>query len=272
MTSTVESATLRLNLGVRADSPGCNDVRPSLGSFVDGELTGADRLLVSEHLEHCVPCSEHVAWMRDVGSLLRDVADTPVMPPALDGLAGGVVSRTRAERAQSWRGVLSRALDDWHWVLVGAGSVTASFATTLFVSALLTFGPLPERNDSLSALITNLGTPVGSLFVYATPAGSNLDSMLLQVDDSESSRFTAALASYDAPTQADLVDALTDTVTHDGRLLDLSRMHPDTRRYAEALLDQIKSVRMLGPLPTGAAVNVHEVRLVTSTGVTAKGL
>ena len=170
---------------------------------------------------------------------------------------------TRAECAQSWRGVLGHALDDWHWVLVGAGSVTASFATTLFVSALLTFGPLPERNDSLSALITNRGTPAGSLFVYATPAGSNLDSMLLQVDDGESSRLTAALASYDAPTQADLVE---------GRLLDLSRMHPEARRYAEALLDQIKSVRMLGPLPTGAAVNVHEVRLVTSTGVTAKGL
>jgi len=252
----------------------CKALRLQLGAFVDGELAGVEMLRVSQHLESCSNCTQEVADLRAVGMLLRDAAAFEATTPAMCGLAGGVIARVRAESAQSWRGLFQHAIEDWHWAIVCGGSVTATFVT-VFTSAVLLFGPLPVREDSLRSLITNLGSSAGTLLIEAAPAGDDKDSMLMQVDtgvasgaDREMRVLTAMLG---LPTERDLVDALTNVVVPKGRLLDLSSMPENDRRYTESLLDNISRFRLGEPgLGSPGPLTVHRVRLVTNTGVSAK--
>ena len=131
----------------------CEAVHSQFDAFVDGELPGTEMLRVSQHLDACQACAETVADLREVG----DVA-------ARGGLGGGggaADARPRGRRGlaesprrnrQSWRGAFRRGVDDWHWVIVGGGSVAATFVSVVFAAALLLFGPVPVREDSLSAL------------------------------------------------------------------------------------------------------------------------
>ena len=147
----------------------CKAVHSQFNEFVDGELAGAEMLRVSQHLETCVTCADAVAGLRGLGAVLREAASVEAAVPPMLGLAGGVVSRIAAEESQSWRGIFRRGVDDWHWVIVGGGSVAATFISVVFAAALLLFGPVPVREDSLSALISNLGAPAGRLLIEATP-------------------------------------------------------------------------------------------------------
>jgi hypothetical protein len=145
---------------------------------------------------------------------------------------------------------------------------------------ILAFGPAPEREDSLSALLNNLGSPAGLLFVYASPAGSKQDAVLLQVDNGQptASRMTAALASMSdaSRTEADLVQALASVVIQQGgRVVPLASLPLLERHRAELLLTEIMRLRDSQSLPVGRYVDVHEVRLVIGVnviGVTAKSL
>ena len=88
---------------------------------------------------------------------------------------------------------------------------------------------------------------------------------------------TAALATpvglgFQPQTEAQLVGALAEALTRHGRVINLYLMTPEDRRYTESLLDEINRLRFTEPLAVGAALAVHQVRLVTSTGVSAKGL
>ena len=257
----------------------CPRVARQLEAFVDGELSGADRLFVAQHLELCRTCSSSADALTGLGDILRGAVAADVPTPEMAGLAPGVVSRIAAESAQSWRSLAARAADGWHWAIVGGGSVAATFVTTGFVAFILAFGPKPEREDSLAALMSNLGRAPGMLFLYATPGGDGGDSVLMQVDNGEpaASILTAALATpvglgFQPQTEAELVGALADVLTRKGRVVDLYLMSPEDRRYTESLLDEISRLRFTEPLAIGAALAVHQVRLVTSTGVSAKGL
>ena len=99
--------------------------------------------------------------------------------PILDGLADGVISRARAEAAQSWRAIFARAIEDWHWAVVGLGSVAATSTTLLFFSMLLTFGPEPPSRESLAALMNNLRRPAGTVILMATPIGHDQEATLM---------------------------------------------------------------------------------------------
>jgi anti-sigma factor RsiW len=255
----------------------CDAVRPLLGSYVDGELRGHELADVSRHLETCLACGREAEGLSGLGDLLRSAAHDAPPPPEMGGLAGGVVSRVGAESAQSWHGLFERAVEDWHWVIVGAGSVAATFVSTMFLSLVLTFGPAPQRPDSLAALMSNLGSPAGTLFLIATPVSGNGDWVVMQVDDGrpQASRAMTALvrpASAERLSERELVDRLSDAVTRKGRLIDLNEMHPMDRMYTEALLDEINSLHTREPAQAGGTVSVGGVRLVASTGVSAKGL
>jgi hypothetical protein len=250
-----------------------------LGAFVDGELSGAARLRVSQHLASCASCAEAAEALAALGENLRGASAFAPAPPELEGLADGVISRVRAERAQSWRGFLDRLVDDWHYAIVGAGAVTAAFVSIGLVSVMLEFGPKPERDDSLAALITNLNSPAGTLFVEATPiSGKDRESMLMQVgndlleaDDATSAGTVPVVLRY--ASEQELVGALTDAMTRDGRLLELRSMSEQQRRYTEGLLDTIGRLRSgQTAFNSTGSLNVHSLWLVTNTGVTAKGI
>src|SRR4029450_8852839 len=94
--------------------------------------------------------------------------------PIPPGLAAGVVARTRAESYFSWRAGLSRAVDDWHWVIVGGGAVTSTFVAMLFCAGLLLFGTATPNAASLSTLGYNLTVSPGALYAEVAQQGGNL--------------------------------------------------------------------------------------------------
>jgi hypothetical protein len=254
--------------------------KQNLGAFVDGELSGADRLRVSQHLSGCESCAAEAETLGALGDMLRaGITVSDPAPGAFDGLAGGVISRVRAERAQSWRGFVERFMDDWHYAIVGSGAVAAAFVSIAFVSVMLQFGPAPERDDSLAALISNLNSPAGTLFVEATPiSGKDRNSMLMQVgndlvmpDESFGAGAMPVVLRY--VSEQEFVGALSDAMTRDGRLLELRSMTEQQRRYTEGLLDAIGRLRSgQTAFSSAGSLNVHSVWLVTNTGVTAKGI
>jgi anti-sigma factor RsiW len=237
--------------------PSCMDMR--LAEFVDGELNGADRLMVVEHLRDCPSCSAEVEDLREVGDRLRQQAPMPVEP--LAGLAGGVVARVRAERALSWRGMLDRAVDGWHWMLVGSSALGAAAATTVLVAALLHFGPEPSREDSIAGLMT-------------TPPVSVLSS-------GEGALYISSANGDTASVRRGMLVMYLDLVAPEGRLRDPDSLSENEWELARKLVLEIK--RGLQPAsvrasrPVGAAVTTPlpaevSIRFVTTTGVSAKGL
>ncbi len=255
---------------------GCEACARDLGPFMDGELDGARMLRMSRHLETCGACAAALAEMQSVGQVLRGLV--PADPPAVmfDGLAASVVSRSRAESAVSWRATVSRGLDGWHWAIVGGGAVAATFVSTSLLSVILAFGPAPQREDSLSAMMTDLGSPAGFLFVYASPTGERgQDVVMLQVENGRPAapRLVSDLVVSrvnGSATEAELVERFQAIVTRAGRVVSLDSLDPEQRAAAGALLDEIQRLRSRQADTSGRSFQVHEVRLVTSTGVSAK--
>ena len=255
----------------------CAAIRGDLGAFLDGELRGSDMLRVSNHLAQCEACSDEAESFSGLGELVRST--TAVTPEGADmaGLASGVISRMRAEEAQSWSGLAERAVSDWHWAIVGVGSVFATVASTAALTLILAFGPGPGRVDSLRALLSNLGSPAGSLFLYGGQSDDGRDASLFQIENGEpmASGVVAALARRPldrVPSEAELVENLADMVTRNGRVVSFDLLSPDDRQKTEELFVEIRRMRRMGPPSVVTAFTVHEVRLVTSTSVSAKGL
>ncbi len=139
----------------------CVAIRHNLDAFVDDELTGAERLRVSDHLDHCADCRSRLQDLLVIGDFVRLRGEAEAPLSELAGLAGGVISRTRAEADLSWRRLLGRASEDWHWAVVAGGSLAATFASTLSLTAILSFGPAPERQDSVAGYYTSPGASEG---------------------------------------------------------------------------------------------------------------
>jgi anti-sigma factor RsiW len=256
----------------------CSSIGEYLGAYVDGELGAAERMAVSQHLLACPSCADELQDMRQVGDALRVGAATlPTHDVRLQGLASGIISRTRAEDAQSWRAMLGRASEDWHWAFVGAGSLVAAVASILLVSAICGLGPMPDREDSLAAMLTNLQTPAGTLLIMVAPAGPDQAPMLLQFDNGEAGgRAEPAVvpAGFSSPSGSDLALALSQAVVGpDGRMSDLRSMSQPLRQHTETLLDDIQRLSVAPPASwSGRPVSILKLGFVTNTSVSGKAL
>jgi anti-sigma factor RsiW len=259
-------------------APGCHAFGRDLGPFLDGELDGTRMLRTSRHLEVCEACTSALADMRMLGHTLREVTAADIPRIAFEGLAASVVSRSRAESAASWRATLSRGFDDWHWAIVGGGSIAATFVSTSLLSMILAFGPAPQREDSLSAMATGLSSPAGYFFVFASPTGAaGQDVVMLQVENGRPAAppvvsELVVSREHQSATEAELVDRFQQIVTRGGRILSLESLGPEQRATADALLDEITRLRSRPAESTARSFDVYEIRLVTSTGVSAKRL
>jgi anti-sigma factor RsiW len=118
-------------------SDACRHVRDLLDEYLHEELSGAQRLGVSDHLRSCAACADESRALRGLGEALRLSAVRTVPTDALAGLAGGVTSRVKAEDSQSWTASWNRVFEDWHWVAVGFGAVTAAMAMFTLASLML---------------------------------------------------------------------------------------------------------------------------------------
>lgn len=247
-----------------------------LGAFVDNELAGHDRVRVAAHVRACASCSEILEAAVSLGHVLRSVGpDEQQLECQVDGLAPRVLGRIRAEEGASVKHWFVEVFDGLRWALVGAGALGGTALTTGLVCSVLMFGPAPAREDSLSALLGNLGRPPGYLFVLVSSVGRDEFTALLQVENGQptASRSVTALAggatpASRRPSEAQLVDELASTVTRHGRVRSLGSMDRATRRRAEALFDELTSLRGGARVAIDRRVSVHGLRLVTS--VTAK--
>jgi anti-sigma factor RsiW len=256
----------------------CSSVREHLGAYVDGELRPGDRSLVAAHLADCGDCQSALQSIRDLGDLLRARSAAAPEPGDLAGLAAGVISRARAEESQSWRSLLQRGMEDWHWALIGAGSLAAAVVSVLIAAAICAFGPRPARDDSLAALLNNLQTPAGTLLMIATPVGRDQVPMLMQFDNGEPAVAYSAPAvlpaGFAGPSGNDLAVALAQAVVgKDGRMSDLRTMSQRDRMQTEALLQEIQRLRAV-PMASwsGRRVNIQKLGFFTNTQVTGKAL
>jgi len=241
----------------------CDEYRASLGPLVDGELPGAEMLRIADHLEVCVRCRTQVEGLRRMGSLIREGAGGQGEAP-LAGLQAGVLARWRAEDAQSWRGLWDRAVADWHWAIVGVGSLAATAASMLLVWAVFAFGPPPERSDSLAAVLNDLSARSVTSFVVTRPDAAGQSFSGLQNGRAAlvgaSLRGDVVKANFLRPSERDLVDALAAVLTPEGRLLRRAEMGVADWQRTENLLSQIRTMR----------VSAWEVRLFTSASVSAR--
>ena len=252
----------------------CDALRQSLGPYIDGELRGAEMLQVSQHLADCRRCAAEADALSNLGDLLRDAARQDPAPPLPDGLASGVIARVGAEAAQSWRALLARAVDGWHWAAVGAGSVAATFVTAVVVGTALWFGKTPERADSLAALMANLQSSPGTLWIEAKRSGIDTHTVMMLVDSGVPNsagrdvRVVPATLRLGDETETELVLQLLDIVDRGIRNLSAS-----DRRSAETLLGKISDLRSrVMAEGTSGHVMVYRLHLLASTGVSAKAL
>jgi anti-sigma factor RsiW len=236
-------------------------VRLLLGLYVDGELSGADRLRVSRHLNVCADCASDVDAMVGMGDLLRRAAAKEAVARPLEGLASGVVARVRAESAVSWGARLERAVGDSRLLWVGTGSVLGAMATMLLVAFTLFFGQTRAMAGGLEF------SPAGTLLAVAQQGDGVSGGMLLQFNAAHGTRVITE-AMLTGPSERQLIAALADLMMPRGRVRELSEMGPRDRAETEALLDEFLR-RQTKEL---VRVEVQQVRLLTTTDVSAKGL
>lgn len=250
-------------------SASCLDIRRALGAYVDDELSGADRLTVSDHLEACHGCSTEVESLRGIGEALRRrLVHTSALDPALAGLASGVTSRIRAEQSQSWGAVWNRLFDDWHWVAVGLGSVAGAFVSLVVASTMVV---------SAITQLEQMSARAGTLYLIGLPSGGHGGPIMMEFEqnlgEAKSDARMAMPASLGWQAERALVAALGEKLVISGRPVSLDRMSKADREEVLALLSEIAGFRYLEPVRRpGGLTNVSGVHLEVKTSVIASGI
>jgi hypothetical protein len=244
----------------------CRDVLSSLDAFLDDELPGAGRLAISEHLTRCDSSAAERAAISGLGEALRlESGYTGASEDLLGGLVGSVLSRTRAEQAQSWRALWNRAFEDWHWVAVGAGSVAGAFLSLVLASAML--------SSSIDQAM-KMNARTGTLYVMALPHGGRGAPVMMEFEERlgavRSDATMAMPASFGWQAERALVSALDESMVRSGRPASLRGLSDADRDEILALLSEITELRYQEPSRRpGGLTNISGMHLVVSTSVVA---
>ena len=140
----------------------CETARERLEQFVDRELSTTDQVAVQAHLRSCRTCEAHVEDLSLIGWSVR--AGAPAINPAADAAAltviqSGVLTRIRAERAESLRMRVGEMFTDMRllWPALGATTAVvlcATIAINVWRATMAEISP-----DSLVAMLHTLGHP-----------------------------------------------------------------------------------------------------------------
>jgi len=223
-------------------------------------------------LEACAEWAGESPALRGLGGALRVAAVRTVTTDALSGLAGGVTSRVKAEDQQSWTASWNRVFEDWHWVAVGLGAVTAAMAMCTLASLML--------YSSISQLM-QMNARAGTLYLIALPEGGQGEPVVMQYEESLSASVSnptkadalAMPASFGWQAERALVAALDNTLSRNGRTANLRDLPILRREEIRALLQAIPAVTNLEPArrPGGLTI-VSGMHLVMTTSVVASGI
>jgi len=249
----------------------CAATRWKLQAYHDGELAVCDQIAVGAHLEWCGDCSNRLAQMRLIQTVLR--ASAPGRRPGLSGdeaaaFTAALVNRSKAERDQSLVVRLRDMFDDMHLVYAGLGAAAATVACVVIMLGMMRFATR-ERPDSLAAIVNFLANPGSNANPDVIDSGnrSPLVQMPRTVDASISDSYSP---------QEDAFFALAAVVTREGTITNLEMLRASGLRGAaeaqaiEKLMDAMSRARFEPAQVAGLPVAVNMVWLVARTTVRAK--
>jgi len=236
----------------------CRQMRRQLSAFHDGELPVGEQIALQAHLRECPDCAAEVREMDDLAACLRAGAlSEEVSPEEWQGLPSMVVSRMKAEDAQSISGMTGRFFEDMHlfWAVLGATGATVACLALIFT--IFYFG-------------------------ITSPAGSNMNPVVMNARmDLPSAASNEAFPASALLDQEDLALALDAVVTREGRISKLeviqpgdgrNGLSPEERQAVLALIDAISKARFEPARYAGSRVPVavNMVWLYASLTVKAK--
>jgi hypothetical protein len=178
----------------------------------------------------------------------------------LASMSAAVVSRVKAEHAESLPSRLSRLFEDLHLVWAALAATTAAATCAAVVAAVLYFAPR-ERSDSLSAVLAALAAP-----------GSDRNPLLLD-NRVALPRFEAEPVNIPLTTEGtDVMLAVSSVVTRDGRVTfpSLLSASPYSADEDRRVMDAVSATRFEPAMRAGAPVAVNLVWLLERTTVRGK--
>jgi hypothetical protein len=237
----------------------CASVRRRLTAFHDRELPVEEQIAVGAHIGSCPPCAREAAVLAELSQVFRAAAAASGADrDDLSGLRADILSRLKQEREGMLPARLQRFRDDVHLVWIGMAAAAATLVCGAIMAGLLYYAS-PERDDSLSALITALASP-----------GSNENPVRLQPYDMlypSPGADAVPAALVDSMTQDEAILTLQAIVTREGTVGGLELLSDQQGHEIEQLLDAISRARFAPARRRGSPVAVNMVWLLAHTTV-----
>jgi hypothetical protein len=242
----------------------CEATRRRLSAFHDRELSIADEIAVSAHLDWCAKCAEVSSEIRMIGGALRAAAPgrAPLSNDEAAGFIGSVVGRLKAEHDASILARVRLAFNDFRLVYVSVSATAAATVCLIVMMALMRFAT-DSRPDSLAAILN----------VMATPFGCDASTSEIQDTMACRARWVESFQRANETAQQDTVFTLDAVVTQGGQLANFAGMRAS--RYetatdqAQAIAELLDSVSRARSDAEPADLLGELVRIVTSETVRA---
>ncbi len=246
----------------------CGAVRRQLSAYHDGELEIGDQIALESHLRECGDCRSEARELQSVSAMVRVAALAANRNvPELGAFASNVVSRMKAERAESFGGQTRALFDDLHLVWAALGATGATVACLAIVFTLFYFAT-HERPDSVGAIYAMLSSPAGTNqnpFYQLNPS--------LQLPSAmDAGAFPEAVSK-----EGDAVFALAAMITREGEVRYLNLLHASegagpsmSAQERKALLDTISKARFEPARQGNSPVAVNMIWLYAQVNVRGK--
>jgi hypothetical protein len=251
----------------------CRAARRRLHALHDEELTIADQIAVSAHIEWCDACAAELAELRVLGSVLRagSHGHEPLSRDEETSLQSSVVSRMKAEQTVSLAAQAREMFEDMHLVYAGLGGAVAAMVCVGIMLGLLRFAA-NERPDSLAGMVAVIGSPGSNL----NPARPSFPSVPPLESGMQLPRPLNQAFSTDPDATGDSLVMMAAIVTREGTVRDLWLLDPGGGRLAtnsgqskavEDLLGAVSRARFEPAKVDGLPVAVNMVWVVEHTTV-----
>jgi len=243
----------------------CAATKRRLHAYHDEELSVADQIAVSAHLEWCDRCAAAFAELRELRAALRAAVPgrSAVSPEMETSLYASVVSRVRAENTQSFGVRIREMFDDMHFVYAGVGAAAATAVCVIIMLSMMRFANNERPGSNHNPVVVDAG--------------------MLMPRPLESTFFAPDIAPFFSPDTApqddDAVYTLSGVVTLEGRFINLELHQADgespmvagssAAKAVEHLMDSVSNTRFEPARVAGLPVAVNIVWMVAHTTVRA---
>lgn len=131
---------------------GCEEIRPLISSYVDGEASAEEVALVQKHLKACDKCESHLAFLKMLGPAINHATIAAPSPLLFERIAKATYARpTWQQRYLGWLAPVSL-----RWT-VGSGLVAAGIVAILVAPRVMQV--TPEAPDAATIAVNKTVTP-----------------------------------------------------------------------------------------------------------------